>query len=94
MDGDLQLAFGAVEVAAEVAVGYFGAGVVATLKADGTPVTEADRVVERLLRETLSSARPGDAFLGEELGELGKSDRVWILDPIDGTVNFAHGLPL
>jgi histidinol-phosphatase len=93
MDGDLRLAFGAVEAAAEVAVGYFGAGVAATLKADGTPVTEADRAVERLLRETLSAARPGDAFLGEELGELGESDRVWILDPIDGTRFFSEGDP-
>ena len=93
MDGDLQLAFEAVGLAAEVAVGYFGAGVTATLKADGTPVTEADRAVERLLRETLSAARPGDAFLGEELGEFGKSDRVWILDPIDGTRFFSEGDP-
>lgn len=93
MDGDLQLAFDAVELAADVAVGYFGAGVTATLKADGTPVTVADRAVERLLRETLSEARPGDAFLGEELGELGDSDRVWILDPIDGTRFFSEGDP-
>ena len=65
----------------------------ATLKADGTPVTEADRAVERLLRETLSQARPDDAFLGEELGRLGESDRVWILDPIDGTGFFSRGDP-
>jgi histidinol-phosphatase len=41
----------------------------------------------------LSQARPGDAFLGEELGRLGESDRVWILDPIDGTSFFSQGEP-
>lgn len=90
---DLRLAFDASGVAAELALAHFESGVSATLKADGTPVTEADRAVERLLRETLSQARPEDAFLGEELGQLGESDRVWILDPIDGTRFFGRGDP-
>ncbi|MDX6239858.1 MAG: histidinol-phosphatase [Kribbellaceae bacterium] len=90
---DLQLAFDTSDLAAELALAHFEAGVSATLKADGTPVTEADRAVERLLRETLSEARPEDAFLGEELGQLGESDRVWILDPIDGTRFFSRGDP-
>lgn len=90
---DLQLAFDTADLAAELALAQFESGVSATLKADGTPVTEADRAVERLLRETLSEARPEDAFLGEELGQLGESDRVWILDPIDGTGFFSRGDP-
>jgi histidinol-phosphatase len=90
---DVQLAFDASEAAAELALAHFEAGVSASLKADGTPVTEADRAVERLLRETLSAARPDDAFLGEELGQLGESDRVWILDPIDGTGFFSRDDP-
>src|SRR5438132_6832081 len=90
---DLQLAFDASALAAELALGYFESGVSATLKVDGTPVTEADRAVERLLRETLSDARPDDAFIGEELGRTGESDRVWILDPIDGTSFFSRGDP-
>jgi len=90
---DLRLAFDATDQAAELALTHFEAGVSATLKADGTPVTEADRAVERLLRETLSHARPDDAFLGEELGRLGESDRIWILDPIDGTGFFSRGDP-
>lgn len=90
---DLQLAFDASDLAAELALGHFKSGVSATLKTDGTPVTEADRAVECLLRETLSQARPEDAFLGEELGQLGESDRVWILDPIDGTGFFSRGDP-
>jgi histidinol-phosphatase len=90
---DLQLAFDTSDLAAKLALAHFESGVSATLKADGTPVTEADRAVERLLRETLSEARPDDAFLGEELGRLGASDRVWILDPIDGTGFFTRGDP-
>ena len=90
---DLQLAFDTSNRAAKLALAHFESGVSATLKTDGTPVTEADWAVERLLRETLSEARPEDAFLGEELGQLGESDRVWILDPIDGTGFFGRGDP-
>ncbi|SDD39907.1 histidinol-phosphatase [Geodermatophilus telluris] len=90
---DLRLAFHASDRAAELALAHFRAGVPVTSKADGTPVTEADRAVERLLRETLSAARPGDAFLGEELGRLGDADRVWVLDPVDGTGFFGRGDP-
>ena len=95
MDGvdDLRLACDASDLAAGLALDHFAAGVTATAKADGTPVTEADRAVERLLRKTLSAARPDDAFLGEELGRLGASDRVWVLDPIDGTSFFGRRDP-
>lgn len=90
---DLRLAFDTSDLAAELALAHFEAGVAVTAKADGTPVTEADRAVERLLRDTLSQARPGDALLGEELGRLRTSDRLWILDPIDGTGFFGRGDP-
>ena len=90
---DLQLAFDTSDLAADLALAYFESGVSATLKADGTPVTEADRAVERLFRETLSAARPEDALLGEELGQLGESDRVWIIDPVDGTSFFSRRDP-
>ncbi|WP_165553666.1 inositol monophosphatase family protein [Kribbella capetownensis] len=95
MDGadDLRLAFDTADLASELALAYFEAGVSATLKADGTPVTEADRAVERLIRETLAAARPDDALLGEELGRLGESGRVWIVDPIDGTSYFSRNDP-
>jgi histidinol-phosphatase len=90
---DLQLAFATADRAAQVALEHFSAGVTATAKPDGSPVTEADRAVEVLLRTALSDARPGDAFLGEEFGELGTSTRVWILDPIDGTAFFVREDP-
>jgi len=90
---DLQLAFDTSDLAAELALAYFESGVSTEFKADGTPVTEADGAVENLLRGTLAKARPDDAFLGEELGRLGEADRVWILDPIDGTGYFSRGDP-
>jgi histidinol-phosphatase len=95
MDGvdDLHLALHTSDLAAELALAYFASGVFTSLKADGTPVTEADRAVERLLRQTLLAAHPEDAFLGEELGRIGEADRVWILDPIDGTRFFSRGDP-
>lgn len=90
---DLALAFAATDAAAELALAHYTAGVTATSKADGSPVTPADRAVERLLRDILTRARPEDALLGEELGRLGSSKRLWVLDPIDGTGYFARGDP-
>lgn len=56
-------------------------------------VSRADREVEELLRDGLGAAFPGDGFLGEELGlSAGDGDWLWVIDPIDGTANFLHGL--
>ena len=64
-------------------------------KADASPVTEADLAIESMLRDELHRAFPDDAILGEEHGdEPGTSGFRWILDPIDGTVSFANGVPL
>ena len=62
-------------------------------KADLSPVTDADRAAERLLRERIARDRPDDGVLGEEEGDDGSSTR-WILDPIDGTKNFSRGIPV
>jgi myo-inositol-1(or 4)-monophosphatase len=57
-------------------------------------VTEADRASEALIRERIGAARPDDAFLGEEGDDVaGTSGVRWIVDPIDGTVNFLYGIP-
>lgn len=57
-------------------------------------VTLADRESEQLIRNALADARPDDGFLGEESGaERGTSGLTWIVDPIDGTVNFLYGIP-
>ncbi len=64
-------------------------------KADGTPVTAADRAAERLLRERLADRFPGDGILGEEEEPLpSTTGRRWIIDPIDGTKAFTCGVPL
>jgi histidinol-phosphatase len=64
-------------------------------KADQSPVTVADREAEQLLRERISSRFAEDGIIGEEFGEVGgKSGFQWILDPIDGTKSFIHGVPL
>ncbi|MET7426838.1 inositol monophosphatase family protein [Dactylosporangium sp. NPDC005555] len=57
-------------------------------------VTAADRAVERQVREAIRAARPGDAVLGEEYGDSASDGDVrWVLDPIDGTVNYLYDLP-
>jgi histidinol-phosphatase len=79
----------------ELVLDYFGAPVATTLKADATPVTAADTAVEERLRAALASAFPGHGFLGEEMGiEAGSAEARWIIDPIDGTYNFARGIPI
>jgi histidinol phosphatase-like enzyme (inositol monophosphatase family) len=64
-------------------------------KRDGSPVTEADRAAERAIREVLRGFDRELAILGEEYGADGETaQRGWIVDPIDGTIAFARGLPL
>ena len=63
-------------------------------KPDLTPVSDADRDVEQLIRAQLSRTRPRDAILGEEFGETGHGPRRWIIDPIDGTKNYIRGVPV
>jgi len=64
-------------------------------KSDGTPVTEADRAAERVIRATLRAAFPDFGILGEEFGEEGSGERpYWVVDPIDGTLAFSRGIPL
>ena len=65
-----------------------------TSKPDRSPVTDADRSVETIIRDELAKARPNDSIIGEEFGTSGDSDRVWIIDPIDGTANFLRGVPV
>lgn len=74
---------------------YFQTDVPTELKADASYVTIADRESERIARELIENRFPTDAILGEELGEV-RSDarRRWVIDPIDGTFSFVHGVPL
>ena len=63
-------------------------------KPDLTPVSDADRAVEELLRGDLKRARPRDAVMGEEYGSTGHGPRRWVIDPIDGTKNYIRGVPV
>lgn len=63
-------------------------------KPDLTPVTDADREAEQLIRSQLSRVRTRDSVLGEEFGSTGTSPRQWVIDPIDGTKNFVRGVPV
>jgi histidinol phosphatase-like enzyme (inositol monophosphatase family) len=68
---------------------------VVRLKADGSPVTDADLDAEHAARRWIESHFPGDAIVGEELGGTpASSGRSWYLDPIDGTKSFVRGVPL
>lgn len=65
-------------------------------KADGSPVTEADRAAEQAMRRVLQAGDPGAAILGEEYGVEGDTEHgaAWAIDPIDGTIAFSRGIPL
>ena len=78
------------------ALSHYTPGIAVDLKADGSPVTRADRETEQLAREWLARRFPGDAVLGEEFGAGGTSGagRRWVIDPIDGTRSFVKGVPL
>src|SRR3954447_13948610 len=62
-------------------------------KPDLTPVTDADRATEGMLRARIARDRPGEGVLGEEEGDDATEVR-WIVDPIDGTRNFSRGIPV
>ena len=73
-----------------------GDGAVASKSTRTDPVTVVDTDTERLLRDRLAQLRPGEPILGEEGGgpqKGGDEDVTWVLDPIDGTVNFVYGIP-
>jgi len=91
---DLELALALADVADAIALPKFRSGLAVEVKADLTPVTEADRAIEAALRGELAAERPGDAVLGEEEGASKGGARRWIIDPIDGTRNYSRGIPV
>lgn len=83
------------EVADRIALRHFGGPVPAVAKADGSPVTEADRAIEAALRERVARAWPEHHVLGEEQGgAIDPHAPTWVFDPIDATKNFMRGVPL
>ena len=103
--GLLELATSVAVAAGRLLLGSGGRPeVVATKSSPTDVVTEADRAAEALIRDLIGDTRPGDRILGEEGGETdgtagegagagGKSRVRWIVDPLDGTVNYLYGLP-
>jgi myo-inositol-1(or 4)-monophosphatase len=88
----LEIALDAARKAGRLLAGA-GRPEVAAVKSSPTDVvTEMDRAAEALIKETIAAARPGDAFLAEESGEAGNSRVRWVIDPLDGTVNYLYGL--
>lgn len=95
MSPELRVALGAVDEASKLVLDLFEKGVPMELKEDDSPITLADREAELLLRERLCTAFPDYGFMGEEFEEtLGDGGTRWVVDPIDGTQSFVHGVPL
>jgi histidinol-phosphatase len=91
----LQTAVALAEEAGRLALTHYQCGVAVERKADRSPVTIADRSAEQLIRQRLAAAYPGHTVLGEEFGaDASKASHRWIVDPIDGTRSFVHGVPL
>jgi len=100
LDFTTQLAYRA----GRITLGYFNTGLRPDFKADDTPVTAADRAAEQFIRGEIEKAYPDHAIVGEEFGaspspsgrgEGGEGEGFrWIIDPIDGTKSFLHGVPL
>ncbi len=88
-------------IAGQLTLEFFRLGVEPELKSDRTPVTEADRGAEELIRNRIAETFPGDSIVGEEFGAGGgtgdsenAAGRNWYVDPIDGTRSFVRGVPL
>lgn len=92
LDAELAFAREVADRAAEIALPLFERGTEVRLKADRSPVTEADLRVEEMVRSQIAQRFPADAVLGEEGGGTLAAGRVWIVDPIDATRNFARGI--
>lgn len=94
LDRALEVARAAAAAADAVAMQHFRArDYQVERKSDDSPVTIADRACERVIRSQILEAFPRHALYGEEYGHEGRSDHLWLIDPIDGTRSFIRGLP-
>ena len=85
----------AADLAGEIALSYFRKVIPVDDKEDKSPVTEADRVIEKKLGELILKKFPKHGIIGEEFGKQNEdAEFVWVIDPIDGTKSFATGRPL
>ena len=96
MNADLELAERAARAAGEVLMSYYGrpAEGLDSKSSETDLVSDADREAERVVRDLLESERPGDGLLAEEGSHAeAESGRRWVVDPLDGTINFLYGFP-
>ena len=94
-DGLMEAALEVAGRAGELAHKFYGRRIPVDAKADGSPVTEADRAAETVAREYVERHFPLDGILGEEHGTVRpEAPRRWLIDPIDGTRSFVRGVPL
>lgn len=92
---DLALANRLADAAGAAIRPFFRACYDTDYKSDQSPVTEADRAAEAAIRAILEKERPGDGIIGEEYGAVRENaERIWVLDPIDGTKSFIGGRPI
>jgi len=95
LNGELEAALGAARATGEVLRDGFGLRRQVRYKGEVDLVTEMDERAEGIIREALLGAYPSYGMLAEEGGALpGEEDARWIVDPLDGTTNYAHGLPV
>ena len=95
MTRELEVAIAAAEAAGEVLRNGFGQHQEIKFKGEVDLVTKADENAEQAIKQVLRGTFPNYGMLAEEGGELkGEGNVRWIVDPLDGTTNFAHGLPL
>jgi histidinol-phosphatase len=92
LEQELSFANELADEAGGIALSFFRGSFEVRTKVDDTPVTEADLAIEAMVRAAIRERFPDDAILGEEGGAEGGSARRWIVDPIDGTKNFADGI--
>jgi myo-inositol-1(or 4)-monophosphatase len=96
LNPDLELAERSARAAGEVLLGYYGREPegLDSKSSETDLVSDADREAERAIRELLQAERPDDGLLAEEGSQSdGESGRRWIVDPLDGTINFLYGFP-
>src|SRR5579871_69139 len=91
---ELQAALAAARAAEEVILALYKRNLTVHVKADKSPVTEADVRAEQAIRELLCARFPGYGFYGEETGrERMQSESIWLVDPLDGTKSFVRDCP-
>jgi histidinol-phosphatase len=96
MERELELGLRLADLADEITLPrYRAADLRVEQKPDHTPVTEADRAAEKEMRKVLAEVRPDHGVTGEEFGAGGeRAEWTWVLDPIDGTMNYVRGIPV